>query len=192
MRVSSVSSRFLIINTIQTIELFMAWYGKPFLESSIGSVIRRICIERVSIEVDPSKTSKPTRDLDKNVDTLVDWCQEIWDSIYRVRSECPPEMRSLFEHVRKLVEKRCRATKTPADDGNQRDLPFQAVSAFIFLRFIVPAILHPHLFGLVPGKLFFHSSSLTMILIFSGDLRSTRGVSTTKPHANCQGPPKLS
>ena len=155
---------FLIVNTFQTIELFMTWYGKPFLESSIGSVIRRICIERVAIEVDPSKTSKPTQDLDKNVDTLVNWCQEMWDSIYRVRSECPPEMRRLFEHLRKLVEKRCRATKTLSDDGSQRDLPWQAVSAFIFLRFIVPAILHPHLFGLVPGKLFFHSSPLIVAL----------------------------
>jgi hypothetical protein len=185
------SSVFLIVNTIQTIELFMAWYGKPFLESSVGSVIRRICIERVSIEVDPSKPPKPTRDPDRNVDTLVNWCQEIWDSIYRAKSECPPEMRRLFEHLRKLVEKRCWTTKALADDGSQGDLPWQGVSAFIFLRFIVPAILHPHSFGLVPGKPFFPPSSLIMTLIVPGDLRLTGGVSTTKPHANCQGPPKL-
>lgn len=190
--VSLISSGFLTVNTIQTIELFMAWYGKPFLESSVGSVIRRICVERVSIEVDPSKTSTPTQDLDKNVDILVNWCQEMWDSIYRARSECPPEMRRLFEHVRKLVEKRCRATKTPVEDGSQSDLPWQAVSAFVFLRFIVPAILHPHSFGLVPGKLFFHLSSLTvMTLIIPGDLRSTGSVSKTKPHVNCQGPPEF-
>lgn len=133
----------------------MTWYGRPFLESSVGSVIRRICIERVSIEVDPSKTPKPNRDVEKNVDTLVYWCRELWDSIYRSRSQCPPDMRRLFEHIRKLVEKRCRATKAFADDGSQSDFPWQAVSAFIFLRFIVPAILHPHLFGLVPGKLLF-------------------------------------
>ena len=102
--VSPISSGFLTVNTIQTIELFMAWYGKPFLESSVGDVIRRISIERVSIEVDPTKTSQPTWDLEKNVDALVHWCKELWDSIYRVRSECPPEMRRLFEHIRKLVE----------------------------------------------------------------------------------------
>lgn len=135
----------------------MAWYGKSFLESSVGGVIRRISTERVSIEVDPSRSSKPTRDIEKNVDLLVHWCQELWDSIYRVRSECPPEMRRLFEHIRKLVEKRCRATRTAPDDGSQIDFPCQAVSAFIFLRFIVPAILHPHSFGLVPGESFLHS-----------------------------------
>jgi len=69
-------------------------------------------------------------------------------------------MRRLFEHIRRLVEKRCRAMKTFPDDGCQSDIPWQAVSAFIFLRFIVPAILHPHLFGLVPGKLFSRSPFL--------------------------------
>jgi len=169
----------------------MAWYGKSFLESSVGSVIRRICIEHVSIEVDPSKTPKPNRDPEKNVDTLVHWCRQMWDSIYKVKSECPPEMRRLFEHIRKQVEKECLATKTLADDGSQKDLPWQAVSAFIFLRFIVPAILHPHLFGLVPGKLFFHPSSPTMALMIPVVLRSTGGASTTNSHADCQGPPKL-
>ena len=156
----SVPPWFLITNTIQTVELFMGWYGKSFLESSVGDVIRRISIERVSVEVDPTKTSQPTWDLEKNVDTLVYWCKELWDSIYRVRSECPTEMRKLFEHIRRLVEKRCRAMKSLPDDGYQSDIPWQAVSAFIFLRFIVPAILHPHLFGLVPGKLFCRSSCL--------------------------------
>lgn len=33
----------------------------------------------------------------------------------------------------------------------QSDLKWQALSAFVFLRFFVPAILHPHLFGLVEG-----------------------------------------
>ena len=140
----------------------MAWYGKLFLESSVGSVIRRICVERISIEVDPSKAPKPTRDLERNVETLVYWCQEMWCSIYKARSECPPEMRRLFEHIRKLVELRCRETRNTVDDGSQNDFPWQAVSAFAFLRFIVPAILHPHLFGLVPGESLSRSSFLTV------------------------------
>lgn len=54
----------------------------------------------------------------------------------------------MFEHIRRLVESRYRIR----DDQNH-DLPWQSVSAFCFLRFIVPAILHPHLFGLLPGTL---------------------------------------
>jgi hypothetical protein len=55
-------------------------------------------------------------------------------------------MRRLFEHIRKLVEVRYRI-----EDTDQNQLPLQSVSAFCFLRFIVPAILNPHLFGLCPG-----------------------------------------
>jgi hypothetical protein len=57
-------------------------------------------------------------------------------------------MRRLFETVRKLVEKHYRIKDSSPES---RELPWQSVSAFCFLRFIVPAILHPHLFGLCPG-----------------------------------------
>lgn len=170
----------------------MTWYGKPFLESSVGSVIRRVCIEGVSIEVDPSKSPRPDWEVESNVDTLVQWCRELWESIYRSRSECPPEMRRLFEHIRKLIEKRCRATKTFVDDASQNDFPWRAVSAFIFLRFIVPAILHPHLFGLVPGKSSFRSSSLNVASAAVGDPRRPGGTSPAESYIDRQGPPKFS
>ena len=57
-------------------------------------------------------------------------------------------MRQLFMYIRQLVEERYfngHGTDT------KNDLPRQSVSAFCFLRFIVPAILHPHLFGLYSG-----------------------------------------
>jgi hypothetical protein len=39
----------------------------------------------------------------------------------------------------------------PSENSSQPNLKWQAVSAFVFLRFFVPAILHPHLFGLTEG-----------------------------------------
>ncbi len=57
-------------------------------------------------------------------------------------------MRKLFEHIRQLVERRFQ---TDTDSDTNFELPLQSVSAFCFLRFIVPAVLHPHLFGLCPG-----------------------------------------
>ncbi|KAH9950344.1 Rho GTPase activation protein [Amylocystis lapponica] len=135
-------------NTVltKTMELFMAWYGTAFLEASVGSTIRRLCGEKIAIEVDPVRSSKGSKGVEKGVELLVYWCQEFWTGIYEARTECPPEMRRLFQHIRNLVEDRYHV-----HDDHNKDLPWQSVSAFCFLRFIVPAILHPHLFGLWPG-----------------------------------------
>ncbi|KAI0361607.1 Rho GTPase activation protein [Trametes cingulata] len=135
-------------NTVftKTVELYMSWYGMPFLEASVGATIRRLCSEKVAIEVDPVRIGKGPKAIEKNVDLLVAWCREFWDHIYEARTQCPLELRRMFEHIRRLVENRYRVR----DDQN-RELPWQSVSAFCFLRFIVPAILHPHLFGLLPG-----------------------------------------
>ncbi|KAH7930971.1 Rho GTPase activation protein [Leucogyrophana mollusca] len=138
-------------NTIltKTMELAMAFYGRAFLEASIGSIIRRLCSEKVAIEVDPVRSGKGSKDVERSVEQLVYWSQEIWNQIYAVRNECPHEMRRLFEHVRKLVQQRYGVDDS--SEAKNRDLHWQSVSAFCFLRFIVPAILHPHLFGLYPG-----------------------------------------
>ncbi|KAG7099214.1 hypothetical protein E1B28_001081 [Marasmius oreades] len=125
-------------------EQTMAWYGMEFLETSIGSVLRRLISEKVSIEVDPMRSGKSQKDIERNVELLISWCRKIWTQIFTSRQACPPEMRRLFRTIRELVEKRF-----PLQDN--RELHWKCVSAFVFLRFIVPAILHPHLFGLCPG-----------------------------------------
>ncbi|KAJ3907367.1 GTPase activating protein [Lentinula edodes] len=135
-------------NTILTkiVELCMKWYGKAFLEASVGPVIRRLIAEKVAIEVDPMRTPKGAKEAEKGLDLLIYWCQEFWKQIYSVREECPPEMRRLFCTIRELVEERFAGAFQ-----EKRDLRWQGVSAFCFLRFIVPAILNPHLFHLYPG-----------------------------------------
>jgi hypothetical protein len=68
----------------------MAWYGMSFLEASIGPVLRRLCSEKVAIEIDPARGGKGQKEAEKkNVEQLVYWCQEFWKQIYSVRTECP-------------------------------------------------------------------------------------------------------
>jgi hypothetical protein len=78
-------------NTVltKTIESLMGWYGKSFLEASVGVTIRRLCLDNVSIEVDPLRNAKGPKDVERNVDLLVYWCKEIWEQIYSVRQQCP-------------------------------------------------------------------------------------------------------
>ncbi|TCD71534.1 hypothetical protein EIP91_008915 [Steccherinum ochraceum] len=139
-------------NTVftKTMEVFMWWYGSDFLEASLGPVIRRLCTEKVMIEIDPGRsTGRHGKDIDRSVNTLVYWCNEFWNAIYEARNQCPSELRTVFAHVRHLVE--TRYVTTDEQKQESKDLPWQSVSSFLFLRFMVPAILHPHLFEIWPG-----------------------------------------
>src|ERR1700733_6043487 len=50
------------------------------------------------------------------------------------------ELRDVFQYIQRVVESRYENT-----GGTMR---FTCISAFVFLRFFVPALLHPKLFGL--------------------------------------------
>jgi hypothetical protein len=73
----------------KTMEKCIAWYGKAFLEASIGKVLRELIANRVTIEVDPVGSGKPSKELGKNVDLLVIWLNEFWNQIYAVKHSCP-------------------------------------------------------------------------------------------------------
>lgn len=67
----------------------MNWYGKSFLEASVGDTIRKLCSESVAIEVDPIRNGKGAREVERHVDLLVHWCREVWEKIYAARYGCP-------------------------------------------------------------------------------------------------------
>ncbi|KAI0689605.1 Rho GTPase activation protein [Cytidiella melzeri] len=133
-------------NLTRTLEAYMSIHGGVFLEASLGGVLRRICSDRVAIETDPIRSRKTGRNIEKNVELLAHWCQEFWRSIYDARKQCPEEMREIFVHIRSLIESRYQV-----HTSHHADLPWQGVSAFLFLRFFIPTILHPHLYGFWPG-----------------------------------------
>jgi hypothetical protein len=141
-------------NTVftKTMELVLARSGDTFLEAALGPVLRLMCAERVIIEVDPTRQTGPNgqprpldlKEIDRNAALLARWAAEVWDSIFKAMDQCPQELRRLLQHIRLLVDQR-----RPGDAA--RESAWQGVSAFVFLRFLVPAILRPHSFGLVPG-----------------------------------------
>ncbi|KAF5355628.1 hypothetical protein D9756_003766 [Leucocoprinus leucothites] len=138
-------------NTVftKTMESCFSRYGNAFLEVSIGSPIRKLLAEKVAIEVDPGRRGKPSKDVVKNVDLLISWCREFWDHIFAAKDSCPEELCATLCTIRDLVEEHSRKADLAPEMQQQR--PWQSVSAFIFLRFLVPGILHPHLFGLCSG-----------------------------------------
>ena len=79
-------------NTIltKTMESFMAIHGASFLEASLGSVLQRIRHDKVAIEKDAIRGGKSSKYTERNIETLVYWCQELWNSILNARGQCPP------------------------------------------------------------------------------------------------------
>jgi hypothetical protein len=132
---------------------------------SVGKVIRHMCDRSISFDV--NKTSLSDRHLGKgishHVSTFVYWLQEMWDSIYNCRNECPAcvivvfmchlpltfarynrELRTIFNHIRTRVEAKFHGR------GAEK-LRWQAVTSFCFLRFLTPAIMDPVSYRITSG-----------------------------------------
>lgn len=122
----------------KTLELYMRLVGADFLEACVGEPVRRLCVEKPELEIDPLKLK--SRDQNQHVAELREWVDALWRSIYEARYRCPQELRHIFKYIQKTVQGRF---------GDDRTMRATSVSAFIFLRFFVPAILNPMLFGLV-------------------------------------------
>ena len=72
----------------KTVEMHMRLVGSDYLDSSVGQVLRRICEERVAIDIDPSRLDHK-HDLQDNILALEEWSEAVWTSIYNSRHSCP-------------------------------------------------------------------------------------------------------
>ncbi|GAA5962361.1 hypothetical protein JCM3765_002955 [Sporobolomyces pararoseus] len=149
-------------NTILTksVELYLRLIGAEYLEASIGETIRKIIKDKVEIEIDPSKLKSGYKDKEllANVHALHEWTTTLWNSIYDARERCPQDLRQIFGHIQRIVVEKYGVGE------DQKNTRWTSVSAFIFLRFFVPAVLNPRLFFIVsnpPGN----KSQRTLTLI---------------------------
>lgn len=68
----------------------MTFFGRSFLEASVGPSIAELCAERVELETDPSRNTRGPKDVEQSVRQLQVWCAKFWANIYNVRDQCPP------------------------------------------------------------------------------------------------------
>ncbi|GAA5894034.1 uncharacterized protein JCM6883_003702 [Sporobolomyces salmoneus] len=134
-------------NTILTksVELYLRLIGAEYLEASIGETIRKIIKDKVEIEIDPMKLKSGYKDKEllSNVHALHEWTTTLWNSIYDARERCPQDLRQIFGHIQRIVVEKYGVGE------DQKNTRWTSVSAFIFLRFFVPAVLNPRLFLIV-------------------------------------------
>lgn len=132
-------------NTLLTkaLDAHMRRLGKEYLEETIGERIRDIDESDPECEVDPSKLKTP-QDLNRNWSNLTTLTMNLWAAIASSATRCPTELRQLFRHIKSCAETRY--------GDFLRTVAYSSVSGFLFLRFFVPAILNPRLFGLLKGE----------------------------------------
>ncbi|KAM3455591.1 hypothetical protein MY3296_002302 [Beauveria thailandica] len=123
----------------QSFEFHMRRLGKEYLEEALRDKVFEINEQNPDCEVDPSKLNGA--DLDQHWNQLIRITSEIWQCIAQSAKRIPPELRHVLKYIRGVAEDRFGEFK--------RSATYTAVSGFLFLRFICPAILAPKLCGLL-------------------------------------------
>lgn len=128
----------------KTLEVLMRMMCGDFLHAALGPTIRRTIVERVEPKLflntgDPENPPLNYRILTE-INLLLDLC---WTNMYTNRGLFPNFIRHILGHLFATV-------REFHDDGDDL-LRYKAVSSFVFLRLIGPALMTPHLFGLTQG-----------------------------------------
>ncbi|EDU45047.1 ras GTPase-activating protein gap-2 [Pyrenophora tritici-repentis Pt-1C-BFP] len=129
-------------NTLLTksLDLHMKRLGKEYLEETLSEKLKEINLKDPDCEVDPNKVTSQ-HELDRNWRRLINCTEEVWRAIYNSVTRCPQELRLIFRHIRACADDRY--------GDYLRTVQYSSVSGFLFLRFFVPAVLNPKLFGLL-------------------------------------------
>ena len=136
-------------NTLLTkaLDTHMRRVGVDYLHQSLGTVIFNINDRDPECEVDPNKMQNE-HDMKRNWHRLLTITEEVWKAIYASAQKCPAELRFIFRHIKACAEDRY--------GDFLRTVSYSSVSGFLFLRFFVPAILNPRMFGLLKGMFIHH------------------------------------
>lgn len=130
----------------KSVDQFMKIVALPYLHSTISPVIDAIYTEKKLCELDcdqlrPNNKSSAGKVVESSVGILADYAQQLMESVFSSVGQCPPLLRMALRQLWARVAERF----TGPENTN---VPYLAVSGFLFLRFFVPAILSPKLFAL--------------------------------------------
>ena len=129
--------------TTTLMDLYMRSVCTDFLSSAIFPTIHRILQEAPrgqSCELNPNKIESAAEAC-ANAEFLLQVLDDITESIFMSSEAAPRTLRYICSQLQRNV-----MTKWP----NERYVKTRAVSGFIFLRLLCPAILNPRQFNLIP------------------------------------------
>ncbi|KAI9141615.1 hypothetical protein BKA69DRAFT_384241 [Paraphysoderma sedebokerense] len=122
----------------KTLDVYMKHVGSSYLRFVLSDTIRHLVTKKLTCEVDPLKIEKG-EDVKKNWKNLLECCETVTTAIFDAAATIPGTLRVIFSHLQKEVMRKFPKNETAR---------YVTVASFIFLRFFVPAVLGPKLFGL--------------------------------------------
>lgn len=126
----------------QSLEFHMRRLGMEYLEEVLQDKITEINELNPDCEVDTSRLPHAgSADMDQRWHRLIHFTTQVWRCIAESALSLPGELRHILKYIRAVAEDRY--------GDFLRTVTYTAVSGFLFLRFICPAILSPKLFGLL-------------------------------------------
>ncbi|CAG5116470.1 unnamed protein product, partial [Candidula unifasciata] len=142
-------------NTLGTksVDNFMKVLAMPYLQKVLQPTIDRIINEKKAIELDPFKVNSlrsrrhslhresEESFVNHSLEAIEDYINHIINSIVGSVTYCPQVLRRVLRNIQIRVRE-----KWPEEVFE--DVPYTAVSGFIFLRFFAPAVMSPKLFSL--------------------------------------------
>ncbi|XP_055861424.1 rasGAP-activating-like protein 1 isoform X3 [Biomphalaria glabrata] len=141
-------------NTLGTkaVDNFMKVLAMPYLQKVLKPTVDRIINEKKTVELDPCKVNSvrgrrhslhresEESFVNHSLEALEDYTCEIINSIVGSITYCPQVLRRVLKNIQVRVRE-----KWPEEMFE--DVPYIAVSSFIFLRFFAPAVMSPKLFS---------------------------------------------
>ncbi|XP_048582480.1 neurofibromin-like isoform X2 [Nematostella vectensis] len=110
-------------------------YGTSYLQTLLEPLVSDLIKNTTSFEVDPERIEND-ENIEANRNNLIKLAQEFVDKITASADSLPVPLRSLCHCLKRVVQQRFPRNST------------EAVNSAIFLRFINPAIISPHMVGI--------------------------------------------
>lgn len=120
----------------------VTWYlfreGHHFLSKTVQPIISDISKLKESLEINPARVDASV-DTEANMHMLLEFCSDLLEAIFKSIPKMPIVFRRIFAFAKVTVEAKFPNMKTTI------------VGVFLFLRFLVPALVSPFTYGLSSG-----------------------------------------
>lgn len=120
--------------------------GTAYLHQTLCPVVNDVSAQPGNFEVDATRVPADQK-LENNFAHLSALSQRFLDAIFDSISECPRSFHEICSYLNSTVERKFPADKDGLDVLTSAQI---AEGNFIFLRFFCPAIVTPHIYGVVP------------------------------------------